>query len=206
MDDRKTFLLEMYRQMFADINRQMTVVWQTVSVVIAAFALLALVEKKIVSLDIATSLIIMLSAWMYANMLDGGYWYNRNIVIIANIERQFLLKTDQKDIQFYFGAHRTTKNTMISYFKIQAYLAIAIAMLVLIFHFSERIFPLPSYRLCELPLNRTFPYITALMSVLLCFFFSQDRQRSYKSFVENSPGIDIDTTGVVYGPGHIVDK
>jgi len=32
VDDRKTFLMEMYRQMFADINRQMTVVWQAVSV------------------------------------------------------------------------------------------------------------------------------------------------------------------------------
>src|SRR3546814_19062441 len=107
MNDRHTFLLEMYRQMFADINRHMTVVWQSVSVVVGAFAVFALVEKQIMPLDVAASLIILLCAWLYAHMLDAAYWYNRNLVIIANIERQFLLNSDLQDIQYYFGAHRS---------------------------------------------------------------------------------------------------
>jgi hypothetical protein len=32
-----------------------------------------------------------------------SYWYNRNLVIIANIERQFL---GRKEIHYYFGKHR----------------------------------------------------------------------------------------------------
>lgn len=78
MDDRKTFLLEMYRQMFSDINRHMTVVWQSVSVVVGAFAIFALVEKQILPVDVAVSLMVMLCAWLYAHMLDAAYWYNTN--------------------------------------------------------------------------------------------------------------------------------
>jgi hypothetical protein len=205
MDDRKTFLMEMYREMFADINRQMTVVWQTVSVVVGAFALLALVEKNIVPLDIAVSLIIILSAWMYAHMLDGAYWYNRNLVIIANIERQFLLPSDQRHIQFYFGKHRSSKNRMISYFKIQAGLAVAISGLVLAFHFSTRVFPGLNSPSDQFEFPRTLPYLAALASAGICLFFARDRRKSYEGFIKNSPGIDIDTTGITYGPGHTVD-
>lgn len=206
MDDRKTFLMEMYRQMFADINRQMTVVWQAVSVVVGAFALLALVEKDIVPLDIAVSLIVILCAWMYAHMLDGGYWYNRNLVIIANIERQFLLPSDLHDIQFYFGKHRSKANRMISYFKIQAGLALAISALVLVFHFFVQVVPGFGLSLSDFHPTRALPYLTAIASITTCFFFARDRQESYENFRENSPGIEVDTSGVKFGPGHTVDE
>lgn len=205
MDDRKTFLIEMYRQMFADINRQMTVVWQAVSVVVGAFALLALVEKNIIPLDVAISLIVILSAWMYAHMLDGAYWYNRNLVIIANIERQFLVKSDLRDIQFYFGKHRADKNKMISYFKIQAGLAVAIASLVLLFHFVERVAPGVDLPFSDFDPSRSLPYLAAVGSVSVCVMLANDRRKSYENFKRNSPGIDIDTADVVFGPGHDVD-
>lgn len=205
MDDRKTFLMEMYRQMFADINRQMTVVWQAVSVVIGAFALLALVEKNIVPLDVAVSLIIILSAWMYAHMLDGGYWYNRNLVIIANIERQFLLPSDLRDIQFYFGKHRSKANRMISYFKIQSGLALAVSGLVLVFHFFVQVVPGLGQPVGNFQPSRTLPYVAAVVSIVTCFIFATDRRKSYENFCENSPGKEIDTTGVNFGPGHTVD-
>lgn len=206
MDDRNKFLIEMYRQMFADINRHMTVVWQAVSVVVGAFALLALVEKDIVPLDAAVSLIIILCAWMFAHMLDGAYWYNRNLVIIANIERQFLKESDQRDIQFYFGAHRSKKNRMISYFKVQAGLAIAISALVLIFHFSVQVYPGLWESFERFDPQRLLPYVAALGAVFACFRFADDRRRSYESFCNNSPGIDIDNSGIEYGPGHTVDE
>jgi hypothetical protein len=205
MDDRKTFLMEMYRQMFADINRQMTVVWQAVSVVVGAFALLALVEKNIVPLDVAVSLIVILSAWMYAHMLDGGYWYNRNLVIIANIERQFLLPTDLRDIQFYFGKHRSKINRMISYFKIQAGLALAISGLVLAFHSFVQVVPGFGLPMSDFQPSRMLPYLAAVACIVTCLFFAKDRRESYENFRENSPGIEVDTSGVVFGPGHTVD-
>lgn len=205
MDDRKTFLMEMYRQMFADINRQMTVVWQAVSVVVGAFALLALVEKDIIPLDVAISLIIILSSWMYAHMLDGGYWYNRNLVIIANIERQFLIQSDLRDVQFYFGKHRSDKNKMISYFRIQAGLAFAIATLVLVFHFAKRVLPGFGLPFDAFDPSRMLPYVAAVGSVIICSMLAHDRRRAYENFRRNSPGIDVDTKSVDFGPGHTVD-
>jgi hypothetical protein len=205
VDDRKTFLMEMYRQMFADINRQMTVVWQAVSVVVGAFAILALVEKDIVPLDLAISLIIVLSAWMYAHMLDGGYWYNRNLVIIANIERQFLLESDLRDIHFYFGKHRSGKNKMISYFRIQAGLSFAIALLVLIFHFVKRVLPGLHAPLSTFDPSRSLPYLAAIGSTILCSMLAYDRRVAYENFKKNSPGIDIDASSVEFGRGHTVD-
>ena len=68
MDDRKTFLMEMYRQMFADINRQMTVVWQAVSVVVGAFALLALVVHPArAEVDLPKLISVLIE-------LEGGKW------------------------------------------------------------------------------------------------------------------------------------
>jgi hypothetical protein len=205
MDDRDEFLLEMYRQMFADINRHMTVVWQAVSVVVGAFAILALVEKNIIPVDIAVSLIVVLCAWMYAHMLDGGYWYNRNLAIISNIERQFLKTSDLKDIQYYFGKHRSKRNRMISYFRVQAGLATAIASLVILFHFATRVFPGFGERWSNFEPSRTLPYIAAVGAIAVCVWFARDRQKSYENFLTNSPGIDVDTSTVTYGTGHTVD-
>src|SRR3546814_15425885 len=129
----------MYLEMFADINRHMTVVCQSVSVVVGAFAVFALVEKQIMPLDVAASLIILLCAWLYAHMLDAAYWYNRNLVIIANIERQFLLNSDLQDIQYYFGAQRSKKNKMISNLKIHSAFSVATGGLGIFLHFSTRL-------------------------------------------------------------------
>lgn len=206
MDDRREFLLEMYRQMFADINRHMTVVWQAVSVVIGAFAILALVEKNIIPVDIAVSLIVILCAWMYAHMLDGGYWYNRNLAMISNIERQFLVKSDLREIQYYFGKHRSKKNRMISYFRVQAGLATAIASLVILFHFLTRVLPGVGAPWSSFDPSRLLPYVTALGASIVCYFFAMDRQKSYENFLTNSPGATVDTSEVTYGTGHTVDK
>lgn len=206
MDDRRTFLLEMYRQMFADINRHMTVVWQSVSVLIGAFALFALVEKQIVSIDIATSLIILLCAWLIAHMLDAAYWYNRNLVIIANIERQFLNNSDKHDIHFYFVEHRTDQNKMITHLRIQSYLGIAIAALVILFHFSTRIWPGLHLSFSQFDPVRTFPYLILGASAFFCHKLQLKGRRSYQNFLMNSPGAPVDASGIVFGSGHPTDQ
>src|ERR1700733_12699076 len=91
---RSDFLIAMYNQMMNDINRHIIVVWQAVGVLFGAFAVLALVEKQIITMDVAASLIIILCIWVIAHVYDSSYWYNRNLVIIANIERQFLRHED----------------------------------------------------------------------------------------------------------------
>lgn len=205
MDDRKTFLLEMYRQMFSDINRHMTVVWQSVSVVVGAFAIFALVEKQILPVDVAVSLMVMLCAWLYAHMLDAAYWYNRNLVVIANIERIFLRSSDAKDVQYYFTAHRSSKNKMITQLRIQSFLGIGIGIIVLIFHLSQRVWVGLGSDLQHFELSRALPYLTAVGALWYCSWLSGDRRAAYQTFLRNSPGIPTCTDGIVFGPGHTID-
>ncbi len=90
---RNDFLMKMYDQMYADINRNVLVVWQSVGSLIGALAVYALVEKDLISLDFATAFVVLLCGWSIAHLYEATYWYNRNLAIIANIEKQFLLKT-----------------------------------------------------------------------------------------------------------------
>lgn len=102
MNKRDEFLLRMYEQLLTTIDRRTQVVWETAGILIGAFAVFALVEKKIVSADYACSLMVLLSAWLVAHAIDATAWFNRNLAIIANIERQFLVDNDAKEIHHYF--------------------------------------------------------------------------------------------------------
>ena len=126
--NREDLLLKMYDQMFNDINRHIMVVWQSVGVLVGAFAVFALVEKNVVPLDFAVCIVLLLALWLMAHLFDAAYWYNRNLVIIANIERQFLRKEDLKEIHYYFGSHRP-KNKMIYHLRIQMTLGIALVLM-----------------------------------------------------------------------------
>jgi hypothetical protein len=200
-DRRDEFITEIYKQMFNDINRHIMVVWQSVGVLVGAFAIFALVEKKVLSLDIASTIIILLCAWLYAHLLDASYWYNRNLVIIANIERQFLGQDDLKHIHYYFGKHRPD-NKMITHLKIQLALGIGLSGLVLLFHFFDRVLPGLSLNLSHLESWRALPYIFTIASLFYCRSIQKDRNMSYKEFIKNSPGIEVTITDIEYGPGH----
>ncbi len=81
---RADFLQKMYVQMFDDIKVQLQVVWQAVAVVAGTFGLFALVEKGVIPLDVAVSIVVVIAAWLIAHVIEASYWYNRNLVIIAN--------------------------------------------------------------------------------------------------------------------------
>jgi hypothetical protein len=186
--------------MMADINRHIMVVWQSVGVVVASFAVMGLVEKRVVTPSIAACFVIAVCAWSLALLIDASYWYNRNLCIIANIEKLFLLRSDLKDVHYYFGAHR--KNTMITTLQIQAVFSGAVAILVLLFHFTgvayptiQRPLPPPRYELWS-------PYVVALLCLAYLHFLKEARNAAYTEFLKNSPGASVDTTGVEYGPGH----
>lgn len=201
MSARQEFLLRMYDQMFNDINRHIMVVWQSIGLVIGAFALLSLVEKDIVPLDIASSLIACTAFWAAANHTDSSYWYNRNLCIIANIERQFLEEGDLRSIHYYWGSHRP-KNRMIYHLKIQQWLVFSIAVLVLVFHFAERVAPGLSQPFSHFEIQRALPYLVAIAGFAMLLYVQSDRNASYEEFLRNSPGATVDTEGVEYGRGH----
>jgi len=199
--DRSDFLLRMYDQMFNDINTHILVVWQSVAVVVGAFAVFALVEKAVIPADVAVALIVLLCGWLLAHLYDASYWYNRNLVIIANIERQFLSSNDLKGIHYYFGKHRST-SAMLTHLKIQYALGCAVGMLFLIFHFYTRVLPGIGSTWSKFEPMRTLPYIVLVACVIWLGFLRKNRLSSYEEFLRNSPGIDVSTTGIVYGVGH----
>jgi hypothetical protein len=203
-DYRKEFLLRMYDQMFNDIDTHILVIWQSVGVVVGAFAVFALVEKNIIPMDYACSLMVMLSAWLIAHLYDASYWYNRNLVIIANIERQFLSGTDLKDIHYYFGKHRA-KAAMLTHLKIQYGLGIGIALLFTSYHFVARVLPGIHEPVQNFEFPRSLPYLFILLSFFLLKWLRSNRIQSYNEFLSNSPGITIATIGVTYGVGHPTD-
>ena len=189
---RDTFLIEIYKQMFNDINRHILVVWQSIGVLVGAFAVLSLVEKKVISLDVATSIIVLLCAWLFAHIFDASYWYNRNLVIIANIERQFLGEKDLGEIHYYFGKHRR-KNKMIWHLRIQCALGLGLALIILAVHFYHQVLPGLALDISQFDPIRALPYLVAISSLIYCGFVKRNRDASYAEFVTNSPGIEVAT-------------
>lgn len=200
-DNRKEFLIQMYNQMFNDINRHIMVVWQSIGVLIGAFAVFGLVERNIVNLDLAVGLIVLLAAWLVAHLLDAGYWYNRNLVIIANIEREFLRQEDLKGIHYYFGAHRP-KNRMITHLKLQMTLGLGLAAVVLVYHLFVRVLPGFTSGIDAFDASRSLPYIVTVGSLVWVRHVRKARDADYQEFLRNSPGRFIDASSVEYGPGH----
>lgn len=187
--------------MFNDIDTHILVVWQSVGVVVGAFAVFALVEKNIIPIDYACSLMILLTAWLLAHLYDASYWYNRNLVIIANIERQFLNARDLKDIHYYFGKHRA-KSAMLTHLKIQYWLGLGIALLFTLYHFVTRVLPGIHESFDHFEFPRALPYLFILGALGFLWKLRKNRIGSYNEFMTNSPGVQIDTTGITYGIGH----
>jgi hypothetical protein len=198
---RKEFLINMYNQMFADINRQLGVTWQSASVLVSTFAVFALLEKKIISIDIATSIVILVSTWSVAHLFDTGYWYNRNLCIIANIERQFLVTDDLKDIQYYFGSHRKN-NKMITHLTIHRFFSYSLIIMILIYHFSVQVVPGLDQPIGNFELQRSMPYILLIGLIFYIKHLSKLYRDKYNEFIKESPGIAVDTHNTTYGVGH----
>ena len=198
---RPEFLLEIYKQMMAEINRHILVVWQSIGLVIGSFAVLGLVEKKVLSLDFAASLFVLIAAWSLALLIDSSYWYNRNLCIIANIERLFLLQSDLKHVHYYFGAHRP-KNGMITTLKAQVYLSAGLLLLVLAYHSMVQVLPGLNAPLTNFDAPRILPYVASIVSGVLVWRLRARRRRDYEEFLANSPGVSVDSPGIVYGGGH----
>jgi hypothetical protein len=153
------------------------------------------------SFDVAVCLIVLVSAWLIAHSINASYWYNRNLVIIANIERQFLSVDDLKHIQYYFGKHRET-GTMMTHLRIQVWLGCGIAAVMLAAHFFERVAPGFASSIAHFSWWRALPYITSVAALVGIGVLCYSCNRKYREFVNNSPGIEVNTTGIIYGAGH----
>lgn len=180
----------MYDQMWSNINRHITVVWQSVGVLIAAFAVYAAVGQGLISLDIATILLVITTTWLIANVYDASSWYNRNQAIITNIEKLFLYSEDLRNVHPYFAKHRDP-GKMLRHLRLQLYLGYGIAAASLLYHIAERI--LPTFdQTATIDLGKTLPYAMALMGLMFIKHFRQLAEADLLDFSQRAPGVEVE--------------
>lgn len=175
---RETFLLQMYQQMWNNINRHILVAWQSVGILGGAFAVSALVEKQVVSINWAAAILVLAAAWQCAHAIDAGNWYNRNLAIIANIEKQFLDPSDDKLIHPYFAKQR--EPGLLDHLAIQALFGISVALLVLIYHFEVQIVPGFRSPMSAFDWHRGVPYLVFLICLISLIVFYRKKQAQHK--------------------------
>lgn len=180
----------MYGKMWDNIDRHILVVWQSVGVLAGAFAALVLTEKGTLPIDYSATLVVLVSAWQIAHVFDASWWFNRNLLIVANIERQFLNLDDSKLIHTYFVKHRKPK--ILDHYKIQVIFGTSVAVLILIYHFAKQIYPTEASKTPTIDLIvMSLPYLAFFASAGgLCRFYR--RQRDAHAKLQNaSPGKDL---------------
>jgi hypothetical protein len=182
---RYDFLKTMYSEMWANVNRHLMLIWQSVGVLGAALAVFSLTEKKVLSLDVASSVVVLLCAWLIANAYVASAWFNRNQAIISNIERQFLKSDDLIDIHPYFKSRRKLGN-MIEHIQLQWLLGVSLGISVLVSDFVIEIWPSLN-DLCSLSAMRLLPFLTGVMGIIGCLYFRCKSHAGERSFLESCP-------------------
>ncbi|MEW2919356.1 hypothetical protein AB1A64_19975 [Ruegeria sp. ANG10] len=194
---RPEFLIAMYQQLMADINRHIMVVWQSVATVAGSLLFISLSEKGELDTEYAVTLILIVAFWQLMHIVDSSYWYNRNLAMIANIERLFLFQSDLRDVHYYFGKHRS-KNKMINHLRIQAFLSFAVLLSTAVYYL-EYLFE------AEIAFKQWVPFIVFVLGSIIALYQYFGRNAEYKEFIGNSPGQDVDTEQINYGTGHPAD-
>jgi|SRR5581483_146447 len=193
MTDREVFLVEMYKKMWDNIDRHILVVWQSVGVLVGALATFALLDKQIVTsdygsaLDYATAFVVLTATWQLSHVYDANFWYNRNLLIIANIERQFLRPEDAHELHFYFLGHRKSRD-MVGHLKVQRFFGLCVVIIVLLRHFALRVFPGFGSPISNFDPKRALPYAAIFVCSIFFYKLRAQQRQSYETLARKSPG------------------
>lgn len=188
-DKRSEFLLETYRQTSTHLGRHISGVWQCVGVVGAALIIFAQDKDKPLN-DYACALVVLLCGWLAATTLDASNWFNRNLAIINNVERLFLTSADLKLVHPFFGAHRPA-GRLAKHFHIQLLLSGSVCLLVLTYHFLERVHPGFSLPWSSFQFSRALPYLLTPIVVVALALLQRHYQGKDTDFQQDAPGISI---------------
>jgi hypothetical protein len=186
---REEFLLELYRQTSGHMGRHILGVWQCVGVVGAALIVFAQ-DKNTHLNDYACTLVVLLCGWLAATTLDASNWFNRNLAIITNLERLFLSPRDLTLVHHFFGKHRKA-GSHAQHFGIQLFLSAAVGLLVLAYHFAERVQPSSALPVPQFDWPRPLPYLTAAIVMLALFWLASHFRAKDAEFRARSPGIAL---------------
>lgn len=183
MSPEKTeFLINMYNQMWSNINRHISIIWEPIGLLIAVIGLLALTENEIINIDFTVSAIILFAGWFMCYVIDSSHWYNRNLLIVSNIEALFLEKSDRKLIHPYFGIIH--KYEMIWNFRLLAMLDFGVAIFSLLYWISKW------YNSTSIIFHNSMllPILSLVGTLIVVVYFWIIRRNSYQKLVEASPG------------------
>jgi len=186
---RADFLIAMYEQLMGDINRHIVVVWQMVGVLGAAVAGLVLAEKQGIPTAYAAILVIVVTGWVIEHLHDSNFWYNRNLVMITNIERVFLTKDDVDYIHPYFSAHRK-KGSFLTHLAIQRTYALAVAWLIMAYFVVHSV--VPTWRTAgEADISKWLPFLMFAGLLVRDDILKKKYERKYQEYIAISPGIAV---------------
>ena len=189
MSKRKELLLKMYDQLWNNINRQISIVWQSLSGVVGSITLLVLGSNEVLDFDLAITLIVMLCAWLMGHVYDSSLWCNRNLAIISNIERTLLCKKDIEEIHYFF--ENTKEKGMIEHLRLQWMLGLGLSISIILYHFYIRVFPGLESSIEYFQPLRSLPYLFLLLMVICLFFWRNSCIKKYRKFIQKSPGPEI---------------
>lgn len=184
--DSEKILIEMYSQLMHDVKRHVVIVWQSICMLIAAITAFALIKDNLFSLDMAASVALIACIWLLVHVYDSSFWYNRNIAIIDNIEKQFL-RQDESGVMKSFFSESHPKGVYLSHC-VQRALGISVAVLVLGFQFYETILPILLGRTDFEVLNSA-PWVIAACGILIWAIKSYSNIKKYDEFIKNSSNL-----------------
>jgi len=186
---RPEFLLKMYETYNDEIARHFGLAWQAVTVFAASIVAVVTASSRIGNAPAYAiiSIYLALVTWALEIIIDASYWYNRNLVVIANIERQFMKESDARDIQWYFVKHRP-RNSPITFMRSLVLFLCSLVVLTLLCYFFV---PAINDNGCALHYWTTYiPVGVLLAAVLVLRAFSWEKNRQYQEFLANAPGVN----------------
>lgn len=190
--ETKDFLLVMYKELFNNIDRHISLSWQSVSIIASSLGAFMLTEKFHVPIFLTVFFLIVIIVWTIARLIDAEHWYDRNIHIISNIEKIFLTeKNDAKNIHYYFTKQRTNKSRLES-IMIQSFASTLLWMLTIVYFFwripksiAENSF------LFNIYYEFYFVTATSFLFALLLFVYKRYCTKRIEELRKQSPGITL---------------
>jgi len=183
---RQQFLFSMYDQMWNNTTRHITLIWQPITVIFTIIGSILAAELQNFNFFVVSMLIFLaylVIGWFLAHVYDSSAWVNRNLIIISNIEKQFLNGDDAKKIHPYFNMD-PKKRDMIDHFKIQYFLGLTLGLVVSIYYIGKTF----QNGLCfgnttYVPVAGVIPVVGLAIAITYVYLVRQSCENSYKTLI-----------------------
>jgi hypothetical protein len=129
----------------------------------------------------------LLIGWFLAHVYDSSNWYNRNLIIVTNIEKQFLLDSDAKEIHPFFKFPLHANNKMITHFTIQYKLGIGLGLAISLYWIAKII----QNNLGAANISIYIPLAGIIIAAIYVNDIKKSRDKAYSDLVKLPPGKEI---------------